>query len=85
MVCTSLGSLLHPLFYFLCSNLKANPVHCGSTDKYNVERVGIASSKPAFFNSYNSNKLVTNATEKNPLQTIKQRIGWGSRPVGLHP
>ena len=26
MVCTSLGSLLHPLFYFLCSNLKANPV-----------------------------------------------------------
>ena len=27
MVCTSLGSLLGPLFYFLCSNLKANPVH----------------------------------------------------------
>ena len=26
MVCTSLGSLLRPLFYFLCSNLKANPV-----------------------------------------------------------
>ena len=26
MVCTSLGSLLHPLFYFLCSNLKANLV-----------------------------------------------------------
>ena len=26
MVCTSLGSLLPPLFYFLCSNLKANPV-----------------------------------------------------------
>ena len=23
MVCTSLGSLLRPLFYFLCSNLKA--------------------------------------------------------------
>ena len=31
IVCTSLGSLLRPLFYFLCSNLKANPVlnpHC---------------------------------------------------------
>ena len=27
MVCTSLGSLLRPLFYFLCSNLKAYPVH----------------------------------------------------------
>ena len=26
MVCTSLGSLLLPLFYYLCSNLKANPV-----------------------------------------------------------
>ena len=26
MVCTSLGSLLRPLFYFMCSNLKANPV-----------------------------------------------------------
>ena len=26
MVCISLGSLLRPLFYFLCSNLKANPV-----------------------------------------------------------
>ena len=26
MVCTSMGSLLHPLFYFLCSNLEANPV-----------------------------------------------------------
>ena len=26
MVCTSLGSLLRPLFYFLCSFLKANPV-----------------------------------------------------------
>ena len=26
MVCTSLGSLLRPQFYFLCSNLKANPV-----------------------------------------------------------
>ena len=26
MVCTSLGSLLRPLIYFLCSNLKANPV-----------------------------------------------------------
>ena len=26
MVCTSLGSLLRPLFYFLCSNVKANPV-----------------------------------------------------------
>ena len=26
MVCTSLGSLLRPLFYLLCSNLKANPV-----------------------------------------------------------
>ena len=26
MVCTSLGSLLRPLFYFLCSNLKVNPV-----------------------------------------------------------
>ena len=26
MVCTSLGSLLRPLFYFLCSNLKTNPV-----------------------------------------------------------
>ena len=26
MVCTSLGSLLRPLFYFLRSNLKANPV-----------------------------------------------------------
>ena len=26
LVCTSLGSLLRPLFYFLCSNLKANPV-----------------------------------------------------------
>ena len=26
MVCTSLGSLLRPLFCFLCSNLKANPV-----------------------------------------------------------
>ena len=26
MVCTSLGSLLRPLLYFLCSNLKANPV-----------------------------------------------------------
>ena len=26
MVCTSLGSLFRPLFYFLCSNLKANPV-----------------------------------------------------------
>ena len=26
MVCTSLGSLLRPLFHFLCSNLKANPV-----------------------------------------------------------
>ena len=30
IVCTSLGSLLRPLFYFLCSNLKANPVvFCG--------------------------------------------------------
>ena len=27
MVCTSLGSLLRPLFHFLCLNLKANPVH----------------------------------------------------------
>ena len=27
MVCTKLGSLLRPLFYFLCSNLKTNPVH----------------------------------------------------------
>ena len=27
MVCTSLGSLLRPLCYLLCSNLKANPVH----------------------------------------------------------
>ena len=27
MVLTSLGSLLRPLFYFLCSNLKANQVH----------------------------------------------------------
>ena len=26
MVCTSLGILLRPLFYFLRSNLKANPV-----------------------------------------------------------
>ena len=26
MVCTSLGSLLRPLFYFLCSNRKAYPV-----------------------------------------------------------
>ena len=26
MVCTSLGSLVRPLFHFLCSNLKANPV-----------------------------------------------------------
>ena len=26
MVCPSLGSLLRPLFYFLCSILKANPV-----------------------------------------------------------
>ena len=25
--CTKLGSLLRPLFYFLCSNLKTNPVH----------------------------------------------------------
>ena len=29
MVCTSLGRLLRPLFYFLCSNLKANPVDIG--------------------------------------------------------
>ena len=28
MGCTSLGSLLRPLFYFLCSNLKANLVLC---------------------------------------------------------
>ena len=28
MVCTCLGSLLRPLFYFLCSNLKAKPVQC---------------------------------------------------------
>ena len=27
MVCTSLGSLLRPLCYLLCSNLKANLVH----------------------------------------------------------
>ena len=27
MFCTSLGNLLRPLFYFLFSNLKANPVH----------------------------------------------------------
>ena len=27
MACTILGSLLRPLFYFLCSNLKAKPVH----------------------------------------------------------
>ena len=31
MVCTSLGRRLRPLFYFLCSNLKANPVQCIST------------------------------------------------------
>ena len=27
MICTGFGSLLRPLFYFLCSNLKANPVN----------------------------------------------------------
>ena len=32
MVCTSLGSLLRPLFYFLCSNLKANPVIVSDLD-----------------------------------------------------
>ena len=37
MVCTSLGSLLGALFYFLCSNLKAHPVEqCAVT----TERVG---------------------------------------------
>ena len=33
MVCTSLVSLLCPLFYFLCSNLKANPVYLEYIDE----------------------------------------------------
>ena len=36
MVCTSLDSLLRPLFYFLCSNLKANPVHMEASDVLSV-------------------------------------------------
>ena len=41
MVCTSLGSLLRPIFYFLCSNLKANPVeafHLGVRAQQNAPK-----------------------------------------------
>ena len=42
MVCTILGSLLRPLFYFLCSKLKANPVQTCR----NRRRLGCVNSPP---------------------------------------